>query len=185
MIPKKARSLRRHCPAPPQPSQDKLRVRRRQRLRVTYGKSFDLAAEVGAIAGPLAARVAGLPSPGAARGQVRALVVATHHVVSVIAVWVDGQRPAPVPVDDEDLAGGGWAALLVMMARPYTAGLSELLRRAYPPSAEILRGQSSRSERLTELLRVVDDAALTLARYCDRQDQGRRGAVEAREGKAS
>ena len=60
------------------------------------------------------------------------------------------------------------------MAEPYSAPLAELLGRSYPPDADALRGQPSRSERLDRLLReTIDRAALSLERYVERRGRDR------------
>lgn len=79
------------------------------------------------------------------------------------------QRPALPAITDESLASGSWAAALVAMAETVSEPFSELLSRSYPPGAEGLRGQASRSERLDRLLRdTIDRAALELQRRLDR-----------------
>jgi hypothetical protein len=80
-------------------------------------------------------------------------------------------RPAAVEITDDMVADGSWAAALVALADGLDAALADLLARSWPPNANELRGQLSRSERLDRLLReTVDRAALALDRGIDRAE---------------
>ncbi|WP_067789029.1 hypothetical protein [Mycobacterium sp. 852014-52450_SCH5900713] len=172
------------------------RRRRRASMPLAYDGDFDLAAEVAAIADPLAARVADAAQPLAFRPPVIELADAVHELVSAVVGWLAetdalaktkhlagepssrrkavrtlcdlAQRPALPEITDDALTSGTWAAALVSMAAPSTEPLAELLSRAWPPDHEALRGLPSRSERLNELLRnTIDRAALALERRLD------------------
>lgn len=85
------------------------------------------------------------------------------------------KRPALPEVTDKALADGSWADQLIAMTDGIDAAFSDLLRHSYPPGAMELRGQSSRSERLHELLRrTIDRAAVALERRLDRDEHHRR-----------
>lgn len=194
---------------PSQYSQAELRERRRRGLTIGhYGGDWSLAAEIAAVVGPLADRVAAADRPArfrhcATEGSVPTVVEAVHEAVGVIVGWLAeaearrrtkhlanepgkrrnaitafcdlATRPALPEVTDEALASGAWAGELVSMAEGHDAAFSELLSRAYPPEAEGLRGQVSRSERLDRLLRdTIDRAALALTRRLDRDETGYR-----------
>ncbi|MGH3556416.1 hypothetical protein [Mycobacterium sp.] len=87
------------------------------------------------------------------------------------------QRPALPEVTDKALANTRWAGRLVALAdgadadagrRPVSDSLADMLAHAYPPGAPALRGQTSRSERLAQLLsRTLDRGVLELARRLD------------------
>lgn len=192
--------LRRRIPEPVTAlvafDQDEQRRRRRQHLGVVLRGEFSLAAEVAAITGPLARRVANRPEPLAFRPYVTELADAVHEAVSTVVGWlaeldarrvtehladdpakrayavrkiVDlAQRPMLPEVTDAGLNSGGWSAALVTMAEPVSAQLSDLLGRAIPPGDDRLRGHSSRSEQVVTLLReTIDRAALALGRRLD------------------
>lgn len=93
-------------PAPAVYSQEELRARRRQRLSVVYGSSFDLATEMAAICAPLAVGVAATPNPAAFAAEVEVVVAAGHEVVSTVVGMLAPfratslptmSRPAPAP----------------------------------------------------------------------------------------
>jgi hypothetical protein len=173
---------RRPVPPPvpaPQPDQAELRRRRRGWLPVAYTGTFSLSAEVHAICGPLAARVAAQPNSRAFGADVQELVAAVHEVVGTVVGWlaeVDGRkrtehlaqdtrgkavrrlvelapRPPSPEITDEMLASGAWAKLLVSMAEPFDDGLAGLLARSLPPGHDGLQGRPSVSDKLVELLR--------------------------------
>lgn len=80
-------------------------------------------------------------------------------------------RPELPTVTDDDLETGAWAGKAVAMAESVDAAFSALLGRAYPPGANGLRGQPSRSERLESLLgRTLDRAALALEQRLNRDE---------------
>ena len=176
--------------------QDEQRRRRRQHLGVAYDGRFDFAAEVAAITGPLARRVADRPEPLVFRHFVTELADAVHEATSTIVGWVAevdarrvtehlaaepakrayavrmivdlAQRPTLPALTDTALNSGRWSAALVTMVEPTSGQLSDLLARAFPPNDDRLRGTVSRSEHLVALLReTVDRAALSLGRRLD------------------
>jgi hypothetical protein len=73
------------------------------------------------------------------------------------------QRPAAPEISDEQISAGSWAAVLVELAEPLSADLAAFLGRALPPNSQSLTGPSA-SERVEAALRVLDGAALDLAR---------------------
>lgn len=91
-------------------------------------------------------------------------------------------RPALPEVTDKALASGAWAGQLVAMAEGVDTAFSELLSRSYPPDADGLRGQVSRSERLARLLgQTLDRAALELERRLDRDHLSKRRQTDQTE----
>lgn len=175
-------------------TQDEKRQRRRQHLAVALDGEFSLAAEVAAITGPLARRIADRPEPLAFRHYVAELADAVHEATSTVVSWtaevnakkvtehlepakrayairkiVDlAQRPKLPALTDNALTTGAWSAALVRMAEPTSAQLSDLLGRAFPPGDDRLRGTVSRSEHVVTLLReTLDRAALSLNRRLD------------------
>ncbi|GFG68093.1 hypothetical protein MKUB_55830 [Mycobacterium kubicae] len=131
-------------------------------------------------------------------GSVPALAEAVHEAVGTIVGWLAeadarrktahlanepgkrryamttltdlAQRPALPTVTDKALKNGTWAALTAL-ADGIDAAFSDLLGHSYPPGAEGLRGQASRSEHLERLLsRTIDRAALELERRLDRDE---------------
>ena len=180
----------------PRFTQDQLRERRRAHLSVVYSGEFRLTEEVAAICRPLAQRVSAQPNPQAFTSRIAILTDRVHELVGVAVGWlaeidakrriehlahdsarraaairllVDlAQRPTLPGIVAEQLISGSWAAVLVAMADPYTAPLAELLGRARLPDDPQLRGLISRSEKLLDLLREIDTAALELSRQLDR-----------------
>lgn len=179
--------------------QAEVRRRRRAHLPFVHEGNWSLRREIADVAGPLAARVAALPSPAQLRRQVLAYADAAHEAAGTVTGWlaeVDARRrtehlvddegkrksamttlidlaPRPVlpEIADEMIADGLWVAALVEMVEPMDAALRDLLAHAFPPGAPPLRGQLSRSDRLESLLReTVDRAALSLQRALDRAD---------------
>ena len=65
---------------------------------------------------------------------------------------------------------GRWATELVEIATPHSDPLADLLARTRRPGDPTLRGLTSRSERLCDLLREVDTAALDFARRIERAE---------------
>jgi|SRR6516165_4782126 len=171
-------------------SQPELRERRRKGLRVTLGDGWSLTAEVAAICEPLARRIAAAPRPAAYRRYVDDLADAVHDLVSAAAallaradaqrktshLGVDdrgrsiralvdlAERPELPQIGDEQLIGGTWPSVLLLMAEPYSADLSRLLGNALT---------SRVSERLATALADVDRVALTLGRKLDRDERAR------------
>lgn len=150
---------------------------------MVYRGDFDLAAEVSAILSPLADQVALLPNPFAMRPKVDDAANAVHELLSTVvgmlsesphldneahartarAVRDIAQRPHPPQISDEQLISGRWAALLVKHVAVHSNDLAAFLGRALPPNHPHLKGASA-SERLEAALRVLDTAALDLAR---------------------
>ncbi|MDQ1250217.1 MAG: hypothetical protein QG597_4596, partial [Actinomycetota bacterium] len=160
-------------------TQDEQRARRRQCLSVVYGQSFDLATEIAVICAPLAVRVAATPNPKVLAADVEVVVAAAHEAVGVVVgllAEAEGGRHAgdiakrpPLPeVTEAHLVGGVWLSRLTSLAEPFDGPLSSLLGRSIPPGDDALRGHRSVSERLEDALRVLDRAALTLARKLTR-----------------
>lgn len=176
-------SLRSRRPAqtPKGESQDVQRHRRRHWLRVHYDNRFDLAAEIGAIVGPLAAEISYLPHPLSMRGDVEDLADAVHELLSGVvgmlaesrhldatarirtsnAVRDLAQRPHEPQITDDEIIDGTWAQTLITHVSPFTGDFATFLGRALPPRTVGLTGPSA-SERLEAALRVLDYAALTV-----------------------
>ena len=177
-------------------SQAENRERRRQRLSVCLDGRFSLAEEVGAVCGPLAARVAGSANPCGWRGLVSEVADAVHVVASQVVVWqaeVDGrrltehladnpgartqaisrikdlaQRPTLPVLTDAGLADGSWVADLVAAVEPASVTLAALLKNSYQPNAPELRGRDSRSQKTEALLRDhLDQKAAALSKRLD------------------
>ncbi|SON63386.1 hypothetical protein MSIMFI_04916 [Mycobacterium simulans] len=162
-------------PAAPEPvyTQAQQRERRRHWMRVRYRADFSLSVEVGEILGPLAREVSTLPRPLAVRVDIDKIADATHELVSTVvgmlaeskpldpasharivqAVRDLAQRPTAPEISDAEIISGQWAVVLVGYAGRLTADLAGRLGRS--PSA---------SQRLEDALRVLDTAALDLAR---------------------
>lgn len=80
-------------------------------------------------------------------------------------------RPPLPEIDNAALADGSWVGQLVALADGLDAPLADMLARSWPPGANELRGQTSRSERLDRLLwETIDRAALALERRLDRDE---------------
>lgn len=164
-------------------TQDQQRHRRRQWMRVHYTGTFDLAAEIAAIAGPLAAEISYLPNPLAMSEQIDDVVDAIHEVLSTVvgmlaeSAYLDrqarartaqaaadlAQRPRQPQFTAAQIGDGSWAAAMTDHVSPYSADLAAFLGRALPPRANGLKGPSA-SERLEAALRVLDTAALAARR---------------------
>lgn len=176
---------------PPVYSQAENRQRRRQRLPITYDGGFDLPAEVAAVCGPVAERVAAEPRPSAYAADVAEIGDAVHELICVsvgllaeraatrkvghLPVDVRGRtkralcdlapRPAPPVIDPASLADGGWSAQLAAYAAPFAADLSDLLAHAMPPGTR--RGLLSASERVENALYALDQAVVNLTKRLD------------------
>jgi len=172
-----------HRPAqtPSGESQDVQRHRRRHWLRVHYDNRFDLAAEIGAIVGPLAAEISYLPHPLSMRGDAENLADAVHELLSGVVgmlaesrhldatAWTRtsnavrdlAQRPREPQITDDEIIDGSWAQTLTDHVAPFTGDLAAFLDRALPPRSVGLTGPSA-SERLEAALRVLDSAALVV-----------------------
>lgn len=180
-------------------SQAENRQRRRSGKLTSNTRDFSAVREIADVAGPLAARVTYLATPLRVRRLVLDYADAAHEFVSTVTGWlaeVDAQaktahladdpgqrayatrtlvdlapRPALPDITEESILNGTWAAAVTAMADTVDAPLAALLANAYPPGANELRGQLSRSERLDRLLReTVDRAALALDRAIERAE---------------
>lgn len=185
---------RREAPvtAPPVPTQDELRDRRRRGLIHVYRGDWSLHAEVHAICTPVADRLTLESNAPVVLPTVQRIADAVHTLVSEVVALIArsdaedraehlrgtdeygrsirllvdlAERPECPEIAGDDLADGSWSAVLIDMARPYSERLDTLLRRANPPG--MMRGALSVSERLEEQLRAVDRAVLELARKLD------------------
>ena len=184
--------------AEPVPDQAEQRQRRRRRLPVHYAGSFDLAAEVEQLVGPVAARLSAEPRSAAFLPEVEDVAAAVHSVVleavrlvaevdhsrrtlhiesfesrSRAIALLDQARPRPAcpEIAADSLSTGTWVDSLIDHARAVSGALAELLAVARPPGG--LRGRLSASERLEQVLRELDTAALALERRLDRVAAGR------------
>lgn len=88
-------------------------------------------------------------------------------------------RPAEPIIEPADLVSGRWVDALIALAAPFDHRLADLLGRAHPPGHPELRGLDSRSDKLVELLREVDQAARQLELRIERAE---RSAVKLRAG---
>ena len=81
-------------------------------------------------------------------------------------------RPRPPEPDTtpESVASGRWATELVDIATPHSDPLADLLTRSLRPGDPTLRALTSRSERLCDLLREVDTAAVDFDRRIERAE---------------
>jgi hypothetical protein len=180
-------------------SQAQLRQRRRSGLTTAYGGAFSLAEEVSAVVHPLAQRISRLPNPAVCAGCAAGLADAVHELVSTVIGWlaeIDArartghlthldsagkaqavrllvdltQRPELPNIGSDELASGIWATHLIEMSQTCSGELAGLLARARPPGDPQLRGVTSRSERLCDMLRDVDTAARQLEIRIDRAE---------------
>jgi uncharacterized protein YhhL (DUF1145 family) len=167
-------------PAHPGTPDEKRQARREGRL-VAYDETFDVTAELAAIAQPLVTRVAALRNPAKVAPRIERFADAVHEsiceIVTVIAradaarrcahVGIDERaratkmtvdlvpRPAAPVLTGQILAGGKWVAALITLAQPYREPLSRLLGTAAGPGV---------SEKLTASLKRIDRAGDTLSR---------------------
>lgn len=175
------RNRRKYAPAP-EPvlggetgfDQAAMRQRRRQWLRVSYGSSFDLAAEIRDITTHLAGEASQLKYPLAMRADVDNVTDAVHELLSTVVGMLAGsaqldrgatariaqavadlaQRPREPVVDDNMIVSGSWAALLVEHVEPHSADLARFLGRATKDT----------TDRFTDALRILDAAAMNMSR---------------------
>ena len=170
-------------PAPPSPVFDQAtkRERRRRWLSVTLDSDFSLAAEVDAIVGPLAERVAEQPHPAAFLAHTEVVADAVGGLCGAVAELVSDTRlrsldsvdrararealrtvhRSSVPaITVEALSDGTWAAALAEIARPHTGALSRLLGSQNGSR----RGEPTASDLVIDTLRDLDRAALDLDR---------------------
>lgn len=171
-------------PKPKRYTAQEQRDRRRSHLPLTLGADFELGAEVLAVTGPVAARLASEPHPSGrtALASVAEIARAVGDLVSSAADIVADHRSRgvgdheqravarralhdlttrPVPAFvAEHLAEGSWAEALAEHARPVSAALGEALgwaaadRTRYPIE----------SDRVLDALRALDRAARDLDR---------------------
>lgn len=180
-------------------SQAENRQRRRSGKLTRNGGDFSAVREIADVAGPLAARVTYLATPLRVRRLVLDYADAAHELVSTVTGWLAVQdayaktahlvkepakhryavttlidltpRPALPEITDVAILDGTWAAAVTAMADTVDASLAALLARSWPPNANELRGQLSRSEHLDRLMReTVDRAALALDRAIERAE---------------
>ncbi|OBA32882.1 hypothetical protein [Gordonia sp. 852002-51296_SCH5728562-b] len=166
------------------------RERRRRWLTTVYDADFDFAAEVDAIVGPLAQRVAAQPRPIVFGAHVEAVTEAVGGLCGTVAELVADTRlrsldsvdrararealrtvntSAVLTISPEALADGTWAAALVEIARPHTEALSRLLGR----QNDARRGEPTASDLLIDALRGLDSASLDLSRRVDKAEYWR------------
>ncbi|MGC5245566.1 hypothetical protein ACPXB3_01335 [Gordonia sp. DT219] len=156
-------------------SQDEKRARRRRHLPVSYGRDFDLAAEIHGVIRPVANRLtaAGLVADVDEIGEaVRELCVICADLLNDAKIsridYTSRSRARaalktltkqPVPeISRAALADGSWPDMLADMAAPLSGSLADLLGRANP----------SASDQVVEALRLLDRAVLDLDRRIDR-----------------
>ncbi len=165
-------------------SQDQMRERRRRRQPVHYRGDFNLATEVAAVCGPVAAEASRLRNPVVLRADIEAVADAVHELLSVVVGLIAADRhashdslarsrqaaadlavrPAAPAITDAAIISGSWSVALTAWVEPYGGDLAALLGRALPPDHPALRGDPSATDRLAKALRVFDGAVLTLQR---------------------
>lgn len=160
------------------------RDRRRNHLPLVLGADFDLGAEVLAVTGPVAARLAEEPHPSGrtALASVAAISEAVADLAAVagdlVAVdrarGVDGAEQkvraanalkvvthrAALQFGADELASGDWAETLAGFARSLSGPLAAVLGRAAKDRAR----QPVESDRVIEALRALDRAVRDLDR---------------------
>lgn len=180
--------------------QTKIRCRRHGHLPVVNDGDWSLRREIADVAGPLAAQVAARLNPLQFRRPILAYADAAHEAAGTSTGWVEERdartktahlagdegkrraamtllidlapRPALPEITDAMILDGSWVAALIDMVLPVDRSLADLLSKSFPPNANELRGQLSRSEHLDRLLReTVDRATLSLQRALDAADQ--------------
>ncbi|MBS4103893.1 hypothetical protein [Tsukamurella paurometabola] len=171
-------------PKPKRYTAQEQRDRRRSHLPLTLGADFELGAEVLAVTGPVAARLAEEPHPSGrtALASVAAIseAVADLCVVAGDLVAVDRARGvrgaeqkvraanalkavthrAALQFGADELASGTWADTLADFARPLSVPLAEVLGRVAADKSR----QPVESDRVIEALRALDRAARDLDR---------------------
>ncbi|UAK38816.1 hypothetical protein K8O93_03360 [Gordonia bronchialis] len=177
---------------PPTPvfDQDTLRERRRHWLPVTLDDNFHLDAEVAAICGPLAQRIAAQPNATGYIGYVETVAGAVGELCATVAgltadaklrglIGVDRNRArdalrtvcrSSVPTITADmLTDESWVTPLVELARRDTDPLAQLLGH----QATDRRGGETASDTLLTVLRDLDRAALDTRRRIDKAEYWR------------
>lgn len=180
---------RRTWPTAPEPTydQDAKRERRRRWLPVALDGDFDLAAEVDAIVGPLATRVAAQPNARGYIGYAETIADQVGELCGAVAELVGDPRTnrlsatdrrrardamkvvtrSSVPTITADaLAEASWVEPLVALARRSSDPLAAALGRQ--PSSR--RGEPTASDTVLGALRDLDRAALDLVRRLDRSE---------------
>lgn len=176
-------------PVAPEPTytQDAKRERRRHWLPVVLDGDFDLAAEVDAIIGPLAARVAAQPNARGYIGYAEIIADKVGELCVTVAELLGDPRTdrlsaadrrrardamkvvtrSSVPTITADtLAEASWVEPLVALARRSSDPLADTLGR----QASDRRGGPTASDIILDALRELDRAALDLARRLDRSE---------------
>jgi hypothetical protein len=163
------------------------------------GGDFSAVREIAEVVEPSAARITTLTAPLRVRRQVLDYADAAHEFVGTVSGWLAVQdayaksahlanepdkrraavtlildltpRPVLPEITDAAILDGTWAAAVTAMAETVDGPLAALLARSWPPNANELRGQISRSERLDRLLReTVDRASIALDRAIERAE---------------
>ncbi|KXO88737.1 hypothetical protein AXK56_10490 [Tsukamurella pulmonis] len=171
-------------PKPIKYSAAQQRDRRRNHLPLVLGADFDLGAEVLAVTGPVAARLAEEPHPSGrtALASVAAIseavadlcIVAGELVAVDRARGVDGAEAkvratnalksitnrAALQFGADELAAGTWAETLAGFARPLAGPLAAVLGRAAADKSR----QPVESDRILDALRDLDRAVISLDR---------------------
>lgn len=171
-------------PKPKRYTAQEQRDRRRSHLPLTLGADFELGAEVLAVTGPVAARLAEEPHPSGrtALASVAAIseavadlcIVAGELVAVDRARGVDGAEQkvraanalkavthrAALQFGADELASGTWADTLADFARPLSGPLAAVLGRA----ARDRTRHAAESDRVVDALRALDRAARDLDR---------------------
>lgn len=176
-------------PVAPTPvyDQDAKRERRRHWLPVVLDGDFDLAAEVDAILGPLATRVAAQPNARGNIGYAETIADQVGELCGTVAELVGDPRTnrlsatdrrrardamkvvtrSSVPTITADaLAEASWVEPLVALARRSSDALADTLGR----QASDRRGEPTISDTALDALRELDRAALDLSRRLDRSE---------------
>jgi hypothetical protein len=170
-------------PAGTDQAQAELRRLRRGRLLHTYPATFDIALEVEQVCSSLAARVMLRPNPSHYFDEVDGLADSVYFASTRLATMIARAHAAPhinrLPVDirgpemkrilaaqprpprpsidEKALQTGSWLSTLIELVSPLAGPLGRLLGAP-------ARSAPSASQRLEDLLRGIDDAALSLAR---------------------
>ncbi|OHT54094.1 hypothetical protein [Mycobacteroides chelonae] len=170
------------APAPKvSPDQDELRSRRRKRLPLRYGGTFNLAAEIEAVITQAAQEASRLADPLPLRGAIENVLDAVHESMFVSVSLLSeskasdpnitrrlvadlAARPRLPEISDAQIISGSWVHALAAWTEPYAGDLARLLANAHPPGHDALRGNPSASERVERALRGLDRAVLTLER---------------------
>ncbi|TWS20208.1 hypothetical protein FK529_08820 [Tsukamurella asaccharolytica] len=167
-------------------TQDQQRHRRRTHQLHTLDGAFDLADEVTAVVGPVAAALASEPRPtsGAAREAVETIAAAVDQLAREVGDMVADhrsraatvgnrgaarsavrelvRRPVPV-VSDDELRDGSWAGSLAEFVAPLGTPLAQILGAAALDRTRV----PVESDAVIDALRAVDREVRTLERSID------------------